>query len=60
MRKKMKLILIIAIIGAFVGTIVKISNYKILGDIVLGISTLCWLYFIYTFIFQFINKKQLL
>lgn len=60
MKKRTQIILIIAIIGAIVGTIAKISSYKTIGDIFLGVSTILWLYFIYTFIFQFINKKQLL
>ncbi len=56
MKNKNKFILPIAIIGLILGTIIKLQGYKTFGDIFLGISTLIWLYFIYTLIFR--RKKQ--
>ncbi len=55
MKKRNKLILPIAIIGLICGTLFKLQGYKTLGDIILGISSLLWLYFIFTFIFG--NRK---
>lgn len=56
MKKRNKIILPIAIIGLIAGTLFKLQGYKTFGDIFLGISTLLWLYFIFTFIFG--NRKQ--
>ena len=54
--KKVNKVLLIAIIGLMFGTLLKLEDFKILGDIFLGLSTLLWLYFIYTLIFG--NKKK--
>lgn len=56
MKKRNKIILLIAIIGLIAGTLFKLQGYKTLGDIFLGISTFLWLYFIFTFIFK--NRKD--
>lgn len=56
MKSRNKYILLVAIIGLIVGTLLKLKSDKVLGDIFLGLSTLLWLFFIYTLIFA--NKKQ--
>jgi tellurite resistance protein TehA-like permease len=56
MKKRNKFILPVAIIGLVVGTLFKLQGYKTFGDVFLGISTLIWLFFIYTLIFR--SKKQ--
>jgi hypothetical protein len=55
MKKVNKIILLIAITGLIVGSLLKLQNHKVFGDIFLGISTLLWLYFIFTILFR--NRK---
>ena len=56
MIKSNKIILLIAIIGLITGTLLKLNSYKSFGDIFLGLSTLLWFYFIYTWLFK--NRKK--
>lgn len=56
MKNRNKFIVLIAIVGSIIGTLLKLQNHKISGDVLLGISTLFWLYFIFTVLF-FKKKK---
>jgi len=58
MKTNNKIILSIAIIGIIAGTLIKLYGYKTIGDIVLGLSTLVWLYIIIPFIYNFITRKK--
>jgi len=57
MKKNNKIILSIAIIGIIAGTLIKLNGYKTVGDIVLGLSTLVWLYTIIPIVYNFMTKK---
>ncbi len=57
MKKNNKIILSIAIIGIIAGTLIKLYGYKTMGDIVLGLSTLVWLYIIIPMVCGFMTKK---
>jgi len=57
MKKNNKIILSIAIIGIIAGTLIKLNGYKTVGDIVLGLSTLVWLYIIIPIVYNFMTKK---
>lgn len=58
MKKNNNLFLAIAIIGIIAGTLIKLYGYKTVGDIILGISTLVWLYIIIPVIYNFITRKK--
>jgi hypothetical protein len=60
MKKRTEIILVIAIIGTMVGTLIKLQGHKITGDVFLGVPTLFWLFFIYSFILQIMKKRQIL
>ena len=57
MKKNNKIILSIAIIGIIAGTLIKLNGYKTVGDIVLGLSTLVWLYIIIPIVYNYMTKK---
>ena len=57
MKKRTKIVLAITIVTAVIGTLSKLNGYKMFGDVFLGISTILWLFLVYTLIIWFINKK---
>jgi len=52
MKNKTELILFSALLGAILGSLLKIIAYKFMGDVLLAISIVCGLLFIYTLVFQ--------
>lgn len=57
MKKRTKIVLAITIVTAVIGTLSKLNGYKMFGNVFLGISTILWLFLVYTLIIWFINKK---
>lgn len=57
MKKNNKIYLSIAVIGIITGTLLKLGGYKTVGDIVLGLSTLVWLYIIIPMVYHFVTRK---
>ncbi|CAM3805090.1 hypothetical protein FLBR109950_02310 [Flavobacterium branchiophilum] len=60
MKKSTKIILVITLLSTIIGVLAKLDGNRFIGNLFLAISVITWLYFIYTLIFQFINKKQML
>lgn len=57
MKKNNKMLLMMAIIGLIVGTLIKLIGNKTIGDIFLGISTLLWLYIIIPIVYSFMTRN---
>ena len=60
MKNKTKILLIMVLFSAAIGVFTKLTGSTLTGDIFLAISTVVWLFLVYTLIFQFINRKQYL
>ena len=60
MENKTKILLVTVFISAAIGVFSKLTGSTLTGDIFLAISTVIWLFLVYTLIFQFINRKQFL
>lgn len=52
-----KIYLSVAVIAIITGTLFKLYGYKTIGDIVLGLSTLVWLFIIIPIIYNFMTRK---
>ena len=57
MKNSTKIVLILYVISTAVGTILKMNGQKTIGNMLLLISVATFLYLLYLFIFQFINRK---
>ena len=58
MTKRTRVILLISIITSIIGTLSKLNGYKNFGDIFLAIGAVSFLYLIFKFIYNLINKKS--
>ena len=62
MKHKLFLTLIVAtIISSFLGVLLKVNDNKVVGEVCLGISTLCWSAIFFSFAMGFLNgnyKKE--
>ena len=57
MKNSTKIVLILYVISTAVGTILKMNGQKTIGNMLLLVSVATFLYLLYLFIFQFINRK---
>ena len=57
MKNSTKIVLILYVISTAVGTILKMNGQKTIGNVLLLVSVATFLYLLYLFIFQFINRK---
>ena len=55
-RNKYVLILSLAAVLAFAGVLLKVNKQVTIGDIVLIVSTLLWLYFFFTVAFKLLKR----
>ncbi|WP_306349603.1 hypothetical protein [Flavobacterium sp. '19STA2R22 D10 B1'] len=59
MEKRTKIVLLVTVICAAIGTVMKLEGHKTGGDVLLMASTILWFWLLYRFVIHLRDNRQL-